>query len=63
MTDNTTTLPGNEKPQVSRIDDYEIIYWTDKWGITEQELNNAVGAVGVDAGKIEVWLRKNGIIK
>jgi len=65
MADNNTLtnhLEENSNPQAGMIEDYEVEYWTEKWGITEQDLNNAVRAAGVEVANIEEWLRKNGII-
>lgn len=63
MTDNINIKNPGDPERVSLKEEYEIKYWTRRWGITEEELHNAVGAVGVMVNKIEVWLRNNGKIK
>lgn len=49
-------MEGNVKAQgvergmlVNICDDYELGYWSKKWGVTPEELREAVARVGVSA--------------
>lgn len=62
-------MPDNAKKTRSRLDDikinmrqdYEVQYWTRKWGITPLQLETAVKAAGsVVAKDIEEYLRRSG---
>ena len=49
--------------RVAMSQKHEVVYWTKKWGITEQQLQSAHDAVGPMAVKIEAHLRQTGVIK
>jgi hypothetical protein len=38
---------------------YEVEYWTKRFGCTKQRLRQAVNAVGNSAAKVEAWLKAN----
>ena len=61
---NTNTMPDDKtktRPQdASRVnvhEEYEVRYWTGKFGCTEAELRNAVKQVGTSAAAVEQHLR------
>jgi hypothetical protein len=39
-------------------EDYEVEYWTDKFGVTRERLQQAVDAVGNSASAVEEHLRR-----
>lgn len=40
-------------------EDYELRYWTGRFGCTAQDLRAAVAAVGTGVSTVESWLRRN----
>ena len=56
MTPSEQNIPKYEA--VNLNDENEARFWTAYWNITEKQLYNAVGAVGINVGKIEIWLQK-----
>lgn len=41
----------------------DVSYWTRKWGITSEQLQNAVDRVGGKEARISDYLRAKGIIR
>jgi hypothetical protein len=39
-------------------EDYEVRYWTKKWGVTAEQLKAAVKAAGVSVSAVEAQLKK-----
>ncbi len=59
-----TTKRGNaDAIRINVNEAHEVRYATEKWGVTEEDLREAVGAAGVMRDDVEAWLRKNGKIK
>jgi hypothetical protein len=54
---------GNRGPQdrlrINLQEDYELRYWTEKFGVTAEELKTAVKKVGVMAANVEQELNKS----
>jgi hypothetical protein len=46
MTDDTSLRAPQDASRIALGEDYEVRYWTEKWGITEDELADAVREVG-----------------
>jgi hypothetical protein len=47
---------------INILNDREISYWTTAFGVTEQQLRNAVFIAGKSAEEVEAYLRRNGHI-
>ncbi|PCD02206.1 DUF3606 domain-containing protein [Sphingomonas spermidinifaciens] len=39
-------------------EDYEVAYWTDKFGVSRERLQQAVDTVGDGAAAVEEWLKR-----
>jgi len=48
-----------DRTRINVNEDYELRYWTAKFGCTTTELKAAVAAVGVMADKVETYLKKD----
>lgn len=42
--------------QISLKNDYEVRYWSERFGISREELREAVSAVGVDPARVSAHL-------
>ncbi len=49
---------GNDRKLISLEEDYEVRDWTKSLGYTEEELRDAVKAVGNSADKVKEYLSK-----
>lgn len=58
MADNLRIRQPLDAKKVNTHEEWEITYWTNKWGITKAQLLAAVKAVGNDAAKIAAHLGK-----
>jgi Protein of unknown function (DUF3606) len=58
MSDDKTQRGPQDRDRVNVHEDYELRYWTHKWGVTEQQLRDAVKKVGVMAADVERELKK-----
>jgi hypothetical protein len=47
MTDDKTQRVPRDAERVNVNEDYEVRYWCKKWGVSEQQLRDAVKRVGV----------------
>jgi len=47
MTDDKTQRVPRDAERVNVNEDYEVRYWCEKWGVSEQQLRDAVKRVGV----------------
>lgn len=56
--DKTKTGPADAS-RINVHEDYEVEYWTKKFGVSAAKLKEAVKAVGVMAKDVEAWLKKN----
>ena len=57
MADNLTKSGGQDRKRINLSQDFEVRDWAQKFGISEDELRKAVGAVGADASKVEAHLK------
>jgi len=57
MDDKTKTRPQDAK-RVNVNEDYEVRYWTQKFGATAEQLKAAVKKVGVMAVDVEAELKR-----
>ena len=52
--------PGRpDRDRINVNEDYELQDWSEKFGVSPEELKKAVQAVGTMAKDVEAYLRKN----
>lgn len=51
------TKKGVDRRFVSLTEDYEVRYWTQRFGVTREQLAEAVQAVGNAVNAVEEYLR------
>ena len=52
MSDDTAIRRPQDASRIALEEDYEVRYWTQKWGITQDELADAVAKVGHSAAAV-----------
>jgi hypothetical protein len=57
MSDDKSKTGGQDRRQISLNEDYEVRDWSKKLGVTPDELQAAVRAVGNDAAAVEAHLK------
>jgi hypothetical protein len=57
MADNKTMRGPQDSSRIAMNEDYEVAYWTDKFGVSRDELQNAIDAVGNSAAAVEQRLK------
>lgn len=57
MADNRTLRGPRDSSRIAMGEDYEVEYWTDKFGVSRDELQKAVDAVGNSADAVEARLK------
>ena len=57
MSDDKTKTSAQDRTRVNVNEDYELRYWSEKFGCTHDELRAAVKAVGVMAKDVEAHLK------
>ncbi|MGV2589902.1 UNVERIFIED_CONTAM: DUF3606 domain-containing protein [Salmonella enterica] len=57
MSDNKAKTGGQDRSRISLSEDYEVRDWSKKFGVTAEELKQAVHAVGNDAQEVESYLK------
>ena len=62
MPDDLGIKQPQDPKRVNVHQPHEVRYWCQKWGITPQQLRDAVEAVGDSARAVEDYLRHNRII-
>ena len=58
MSDDKAKTGPADRSKVNVHEDYEVRYWTKKWGVSTDQLKAAVKAVGVSAASVEAHLKK-----
>jgi hypothetical protein len=58
MPDNPNIRTGQDRKRVNVHQEHEVRFWTHKWGVSREELEQAVQAVGTSVTKVEEFLRK-----
>jgi hypothetical protein len=53
MADDRTLKGPRDRSRINFSEDYEVRYWTQKFGVTEDELRAAVNRVGNSAKALE----------
>ena len=56
MTDNTADRGPEDRSRISLSQDYEVRYWSQRFGIDEQALRAAVEDVGPSVQDVEAYL-------
>jgi hypothetical protein len=57
MADDKTLRGPQDASRIALDEDYEMRYWTDKFGVSTDELHSAVAAVGNSADAVERHLK------
>lgn len=57
MPDNKTQTRPQDSSRVAMNEDYEVRYWTERFGVSKERLQEAVDAVGNGVGAVERYLR------
>ena len=57
MADDKTLRGPQDRSRISMSEDYEVEYWTNKFGVSRDELQKAVDAVGNSASAVEKHLK------
>jgi hypothetical protein len=58
MPDDPTKRGPQDRTRISLTEDFEVRYWTKKFGVSKEELAKAVHAVGHSAEKVAEYFRK-----
>lgn len=58
MSDDKNMRGPQDRSRINIHEDYELQYWSEKFGVSRDELKKAVAAVGVSANDVEAFLRK-----
>jgi len=57
MSDDPTRRGSQDRTRVNVNQDHELRYWTKKWGVTAEQLKEAVRQVGDHTEKVEELLK------
>lgn len=57
MADDKNAVGGPDRARISLGEDYEVRDWTKSLGVSEEELREAVDAVGNSADKVREYLK------
>jgi hypothetical protein len=58
MADDLKDRGAQDRSQVNVQEDYEVRYWTQKWGVSKEQLTAAVQKVGVSVNAVARELGK-----
>lgn len=58
MSDNKAARAPQDASRVAMGEDYEVRYWTGRFGVSRERLQQAVDAVGNGADRVERHLRE-----
>lgn len=58
MADDRTQAGPQDRARINVNEDYELRYWSEKFGVSQDKLREAVAAVGVSASAVENYLKK-----
>jgi hypothetical protein len=58
MPDDPTKRGPQDRSRISLTEDYELRYWTQRFGVSREELTKAVQAAGHSVEKVEEYLRR-----
>ena len=57
MADDKNSIGSPDRDRISLSEDYEVRDWTKSLGVSEDELREAVDAVGNNADKVREYLK------
>ena len=60
MSDNLQNRGGSDRKRIDVHQDYELRDWSKKFGVTPDQLKEAVQAVGNQADRVEEFLKQRG---
>lgn len=55
MADDKTLRGPQDSSRIAMEEDYEVEYWTNKFGVSREKLQEAVNAVGNSASAVEQY--------
>lgn len=58
MADDKNLRAPQDSARIAMGEDYEVRYWTERFGVSEDRLQEAVDAVGHSADAIERYLKQ-----
>jgi hypothetical protein len=58
MADDRTNRGPQDRSRINLGEDYEVRYWTDKFGVSKSQLEEAVRKTGSSAAAVEEALRR-----
>lgn len=59
MSDNTSITGSPDRDRISTSEDYEVRYWSEKFGVSKEELINAIKASGSNKPEtVEAYLKQ-----
>ena len=59
MSDDKSESGGLDREMISLSQDYEVRDWSERFGVTPDQLRQAVAKVGNRAKDVEEWLAEN----
>lgn len=59
MADDNNNRGPQDRSRINLSEDYEVQYWTDKFGVSRAQLEEAVREVGSSAEAVEAKLRRD----
>lgn len=59
MADNLQDRGAQDRARVNVNEPHEVRYWTEKFGVSEEDLIQAVSIVGVSADEVGRYLKKD----
>jgi len=59
MSDNKKNIGEPDRSRINTGESYEMDYWKNKFGVSPQQLTDAVKAVGNNAKDVEKYLKDN----
>lgn len=58
MSDDKTLRGPQDRSRIAMGEDYEVEYWTSRFGVSRDRLQQAIEAVGNSADAVEAYLKK-----
>lgn len=58
MADDKTLRSPQDRSRIALGEDYEVRYWTAKFGVSQEQLQEAVNAVGNGADAVEAYFKR-----
>jgi predicted DNA-binding protein YlxM (UPF0122 family) len=56
--DNKQNIGSPDRDRINVNEDYELQYWSEKFGVSDDEIKDAVKAVGTSVNDVEEYLKK-----